>query len=283
MIAQRRRFTTGLCLVALVLLSAWTPAFADTVAETQDTLFLVFANDGAFGTFRGEEGGEEGYEGYAYVQYENGGYGVVPTGGQSYTVVNFAQFLSGFPFPGGIPAIGASISGEALFAATGGLFGSFADLAGHEFFFIGSYVASDHLMYGSDSPDGPVVPEEVQEATIPGLMTMGGLDPALAGLGGVAVVGDAAFWAQMGLTPAQANQLLGAGVLASASAAGAGENVFGFSEASFIGIAGYQVGQDGGLGGRWEPVPEPGSCALLLLAGAAGGCRRLRRRRARAA
>ncbi len=283
MIVQRPRFATGGLVVALLLLAAPRDAAADTVENgtTHDTLFLVFANSGQFGTFSAHGNHEHDYEDYEnYEAYEGcEGCGEEGGSGQAYTVINFAQFLSGLPFPGAIPAIGATITGQQLFEATGGLFGSFGDFAGYEFFFIGSYLASEHLMYGSDSPDGPLVPEDVQGASIPGLMRMGDLDPALAGLGGIAVVGDAAFWAQMGLTPEQVNQLLGAGVLASASAGGAGENVFGFSDPTFIGISGYRVGQDGGLTGEWAPVPEPGTYALVLVVGLVGTWNRARRRR----
>ncbi len=256
---------------------------ADSEENTQDTLFLIIANSGAFGTFSPDEDEECEDDSCGEECEDECGEcdeGCDGDNGQTYTIINLTQFLPGQVFGGALAAVSALISAGALSAATGGMFEDFSDLEGFEFFLVGSYVASDHLLYGSDSLDGPLVPEGTQMAMIPGLMDMGALDPALTGLGGIATVSDVAFWTQMGLTPEQVNELLAAGVLASASAAGAGENVFGFTDPIFIGIGGFSVGPDGGLVGVWAPIPEPATC-LLLAAGIAGIT--WRRRRARRA
>ncbi|MGQ0613770.1 MAG: PEP-CTERM sorting domain-containing protein [Planctomycetaceae bacterium] len=255
---------------------------ADEVESTQDTLFLIIANSGAFGTFSPDDDEECEYEESCGEEEceDECGEGCDEDGGQTYTIINLTQYLPGQVFGGALAAVSALISAGALSDATGGMFEDFGDLEGLEFFLVGSYVASDHLLYGSDSEDGPLVPDGTQMAMIPGLMSMGDLDPALAGLGGIATVSDVAFWTQMGLTPEQVNELLAAGVLASSSAAGAGENVFGFTDAVFLGIGGFTVGPDGGLIGSWAPVPEPATCLLLAVGVAGIAWRRRRSRRA---
>jgi len=264
----------ALCAVVCLALVA-RPAGANELEEgTQDSLFLIIANSGAFGTFSPDEEEEEEYEDGCGEEEEE-------EDGQSYTVINLIQFLPGAMFGDPLSAITALISAGALSEATGGLFEDFSDLDGFEFFLVGNYVASDHLLFGTADEGGPAIPDATQAAMIPGLQDMGSLDPALGGLGGVATVSDAAFWAQMGLTPAQVNELLASGTLASASAAGAGENVFGFTEALFIGVAGYTVGSDGSLSSTWAPIPEPATC--LLVAAGCAGAGWLRRRRSRKA
>lgn len=253
--------------VAFALLFAASAASADPL----NALYLVIADGGSFDNPGNDEYGYETYLG---------------VGDPTYTVVWFMNFGPAPSFPLGVPGT--------IFPRS-----SHAGNGGKEFFFIGTLQdggENQHFAIGDAFEDslapGPI-PDAFDQALQRGVINFPDAFE-FDGPGASATVYAADFWAAFvdGESEFDINDFasianndfleefggagsLGWRIYSTLNAVGGGsENVFGFTEANELGVAG--INENGG--GTWDPkpVPEPGT---LLLAGGAAVAAMLRRRR----
>lgn len=267
-------------------------ASADTVGPG-DALYLVISQNFAeFGTYEGPGGGEV-ITGSENLPENAQGQGLT----NGYVVVNFLAFTGG-TFPGGLTATvhGALLSMLGL---------SIDDLAGHQFFLIGSF--QDHLMLGAARIPGNFpnpIADPWEAAVLAGLQNISSLGEGILAPGGAISIIDDAFWnlfvtsSDNPFSDVQFADIINGGgpnvgwqVYSSLDGSGSGsENVFGFSDPNSVGFVSVNSNQGPNPTGGWQstnsiqqdqlPVPEPSTLALLLGGVALGA---LRRRKARAA